>query len=40
MLGMITFGPMRRYFRVNRADWLFFMGAMLGILFIDIIHGS
>jgi sulfate permease, SulP family len=39
MLGMVTFGPMRRYFRVNRADWLFFMGAMFGILFIDIIHG-
>ena len=39
MLGMVTFGPMRRYFRVNRADWLFFMGAMFGILFVDIIHG-
>jgi len=39
MLGMVTFGPMRRYFRVNRADWLFFVGAMFGILFIDIIHG-
>ena len=39
MLGVVTFGPMRRYFRVNRADWLFFMGAMFGILFIDIIHG-
>ena len=26
MLGVVTFGPMRRYFRVNRADWLFFMG--------------
>jgi MFS superfamily sulfate permease-like transporter len=24
---------------MNRADWLFFMGAMFGILFIDIIHG-
>ena len=39
MLGMVTFGPMRRYFRVNRADWLFFMAAMFGILFVDIIHG-
>jgi sulfate permease, SulP family len=39
MLGMVTFKPMRRYFRVNRVDWLFFMGAMVGILFIDIIHG-
>jgi high affinity sulfate transporter 1 len=39
MLGMVTFGPMRRYWRVNRADWVFYLGAMLGILFIDIIHG-
>ena len=39
MLGVITFGPMRRYFRVNRADWVFYMGAMLGILFFDIIQG-
>ena len=39
MLGVVTFGPMRRYFRVNRADWVFFMGAMLGILFFGIIQG-
>ncbi|MFL6296771.1 MAG: SulP family inorganic anion transporter, partial [Actinomycetes bacterium] len=39
MLGVITFEPMRRYFRVNRADWVFYMGALLGILFFGIIHG-
>jgi sulfate permease, SulP family len=39
MLGVVTFGPMRRYFEVNRADWVFFMGAMLGILFLGIIQG-
>jgi sulfate permease, SulP family len=39
MLGMITFEPMRRYFRVTRADWVFYMGAMLGILFFGIIQG-
>jgi MFS superfamily sulfate permease-like transporter len=27
MLGVITFGPMRRYFQVNQADLAFFMGA-------------
>ena len=39
MLGMVAFEPMRRYFRVNRADSVFFMAALLGILFFDIIHG-
>ena len=39
MLGVITFEPMRRYFRVNRADWVFYTGAMLGILFFGIIQG-
>jgi sulfate permease, SulP family len=39
MLGVVTFGPMRRYFKVNRADWVFFMGALLGILFFGIIQG-
>jgi SulP family sulfate permease len=28
-----------RYYRVNRADWVFFMGAGLGILFFGIIQG-
>ena len=39
MLGVVDLGPMRRYFRVNRADWVFSMGAMLGILFFGIIQG-
>jgi len=39
MVGLITFAELRRYFVVNRADWLFFMGAGLGILFFGIIQG-
>jgi sulfate permease, SulP family len=39
MIGLISFGPLKRYYRVNRGDWLFFMGAGLGILFIGIIAG-
>ena len=30
---------LKRYYRVNRADWVFFMGAGLGILFFGIIQG-
>jgi sulfate permease, SulP family len=39
MVGLITLVDLRRYYRVNRADWLFFMGAGLGILFIGITQG-
>jgi sulfate permease, SulP family len=39
MIGLISFGELRRYYRVNRSDWVFFMGAMLGILFLGIIQG-
>jgi high affinity sulfate transporter 1 len=39
MVGLISFGPLKRYYRVNRADWVFFMGAGLGILFFGIIQG-
>ena len=39
MIGLITFSELTRYYRVNRPDWLFFMGAMLGILFFGIIQG-
>jgi SulP family sulfate permease len=39
MLGLITFHELERYYRVNRADWVFFMGAGLGILFFGIIQG-
>ena len=39
MLGLITFTAFKRYQRVNRADWVFFMGAGLGILCFGIIQG-
>lgn len=39
MIGLINFGELRRYYHVNRPDWVFFMGAMLGILFLGIIQG-
>lgn len=39
MIGLIDLGELRRYHRVNRPDWVFFMGAMLGILFAGIIQG-
>jgi SulP family sulfate permease len=39
MVGLISVKEMVRYFRVNRADWVFYMGAMLGILFFGIIQG-
>jgi sulfate permease, SulP family len=39
MIGLVTFAPMRRYYRVNRMDWVFFMGAMAGILVFGIIAG-
>lgn len=39
MVGLITLKDMRRYRRVNRADWVFFIGAMLGMLFLGIIQG-
>jgi SulP family sulfate permease len=39
MVGLITFAPLKRYYRVNRSDWLFCMGAGVGILFFGIIAG-
>ena len=39
MIGLITFSELTRYYRVNRPDWLFFMGAMIGILVFGIIQG-
>ena len=39
MLGLVTFTELKRYYRVNRADWVFFMGAGLGILCFGIIQG-
>ena len=39
MVGLIGIAEMKRYYRVNRADWVFFIGAGLGILFFGIIEG-
>jgi SulP family sulfate permease len=39
MVGLISFAGVKRYYRVNRPDFIFFMGAMLGILFLGIIQG-
>ena len=39
MIGLVTFAPLQRYYRVNRADWVFFMGAGLGILFFGVMAG-
>jgi high affinity sulfate transporter 1 len=39
MVGLIKLGPMKRYYRVNRPDWVFFVAAALGILFFGIIQG-
>jgi sulfate permease, SulP family len=39
MVGLVTFRDMRRYYRINRPDWVFFMGAMIGILCFGIIAG-
>jgi high affinity sulfate transporter 1 len=39
MIGLITFLDLKRYYRVSRTDWVFFMGAGLGILVFGIIQG-
>ena len=39
MVGLITFGGLRRYYTVSRADFVFFAGAMAGILVFGIIAG-
>jgi SulP family sulfate permease len=39
MVGLITLADLKRYYRVNPADCVFFMGAGLGILFAGIIQG-
>jgi SulP family sulfate permease len=39
MVGLIAFAELARYYRVNRADWVFYMGAALGIFFVGIIQG-
>jgi high affinity sulfate transporter 1 len=39
MVGLVTLHEFRRYYRVNRADWLFFVAAGLGILCFGIMLG-
>jgi sulfate permease, SulP family len=39
MIGLIELGPMKRYFRVDRADFVFASAALLGLLFLGIIWG-
>ncbi len=39
MVGLITLADGRRYYRINRSDWLVFVAAMVGILFFGIIPG-
>lgn len=39
MVGLIHLDEMQRYRRVNTSDWVFFMGAALGILFFGVIQG-
>ena len=39
MIGLVAFAPLKRYYRVNRSDWVFFMCAGIGILFFGIIQG-
>lgn len=39
MLGLVHLRDTRRYYAVNRSDWVFFMGAMVGILTVGIIVG-
>jgi high affinity sulfate transporter 1 len=39
MVGLITLADLKRYYRVNRADWVFFMAAGLGIVLFGIIQG-
>lgn len=39
MVGVIDVSAVSRYYRVNRPDWVFFMAAMVGILFAGIIQG-
>ncbi len=39
LVGLLTLGGLRRYFNTSRADFVFFAGAMLGILAFGIIAG-
>jgi sulfate permease, SulP family len=39
MVGLLTLADFKRYRRVNRADWSFFIAAGLGIIFFSITAG-
>jgi MFS superfamily sulfate permease-like transporter len=39
MVGLVTLVDFKRYYRVNIADWVFFMAAGLGILLFGITQG-
>ena len=39
MVGLISVDALLRYYRVNRVDWVFFVGAGLGILLFGIMAG-
>ena len=39
MVGLLTLADGRRYYRINRSDWVVFVVAMVGILFFGIIAG-
>ena len=39
MVGLLTLADGRRYYRINRSDWLVFVVAMAGILFFGVIAG-
>jgi MFS superfamily sulfate permease-like transporter len=39
MVGLITLAEGRRYYRINRSDWVVYLAAMAGILFFGIIAG-
>jgi high affinity sulfate transporter 1 len=39
MVGLITLAEGRRYYRINRPDWVAYIAAMAGILFFGIIAG-
>jgi sulfate permease, SulP family len=39
MVGLVTFAQARRYYTVNGSDFVFFAGAMVGILVFGIIAG-
>lgn len=39
MIGLMNFGLLVRYFRVNPVDWVFYMACFIGLIFSGIIPG-